>query len=204
MTQMGADRGASECGKVELGRQELRKGRRSLTTDYTDERGWTGIPRRFRASVHGSGRKMRLAGTLALPFLSAFIRGIRGYILRIAELGRVLGRGGFAHGPHSRHIRRVFFATDATRTGHGRDTDGCGGRAVGGSPGGTGIAPGANKEWPFAKRRRALSVGGSPTGTGGSPVLPFPERALRALLSVASTALLSWWVSDSIPASLAG
>src|SRR6266702_8135721 len=43
----------------------------------------------------------------------------------------------------------------------------------GDSPGGTETAPRANKDGPFAKRRRALPFGESPTGTGGSPVLPF-------------------------------
>jgi hypothetical protein len=42
----------------------------------------------------------------------------------------------------------------------------------GDSPGGTGSAPGADKDWPFGRDGLDLPVGESPTGTGGSPVLP--------------------------------
>ena len=42
----------------------------------------------------------------------------------------------------------------------------------GDSPGGTGSAPGGNKDGPFERSRLDLPVGESPTGTGESPVLP--------------------------------
>jgi len=42
----------------------------------------------------------------------------------------------------------------------------------GDSPGGTGTAPGTDKDWSFARGRLALPLGESRTGTGGSPVLP--------------------------------
>src|SRR5437899_9607388 len=43
-------------------------------------------------------------------------------------------------------------------------------------PGGTGSAPGSNKDGTVARSRLALPVGGSPTSTGGSPVLPIFGR----------------------------
>src|SRR5713101_7455993 len=42
----------------------------------------------------------------------------------------------------------------------------------GDSPGGTGSAPGGNKDGPFERSRFDLPDGESPTGTGESPVLP--------------------------------
>ena len=48
----------------------------------------------------------------------------------------------------------------------------------GDSPGGTGSAPGGNKDGPFERSRLNLPVGESPTGTGESPMLPiFRTRA---------------------------
>src|SRR5260370_37603837 len=50
----------------------------------------------------------------------------------------------------------------------------------GDSPGGTGTAPGVNKDAPLGRSRRALPVGESPTGTGESPVLPiFQTRSKK-------------------------
>src|SRR6266568_874108 len=63
--------------------------------------------------------------------------------------------------------REPFIPQEQTPAGH--TSAGHWPVSPGDSPGGMESAPEANKEWPFAKRRRALPVGGSPTGTGGSP-----------------------------------
>jgi hypothetical protein len=66
-------------------------------------------------------------------------------------------------------------------------------------PGGTRMAPAANKHWPIGRDRLGLPFGESPTGTGGSPVLPIfrrrAERLAQPMFACASG--LAGFCSDS-------